>query len=75
LYSYSYGSISGDAHNSGIWASSYISTNNMYRTSITYTDNNFIIGYTDIYYPYIYQLNTASWNGTVYCSATISRTN
>ena len=75
LYSNSYGSISGSARSSGYWASATISSNSMYRTAITYTDNNFVINNSDTYYPYIYQLNKLSWSGYVYCSATISRTN
>lgn len=75
IYSYSFGSISGSARKSGINASSYISTNNMYRTTITYTDNDFVVNNTETYYPYIYQANTLGWSGTIYCSATISRTN
>ena len=75
LYSNSYGSIQGDAKANGLWASSYVSTDSMYRTTITYTDNNYVINNSDTYYPYIYQLNTNSWSGNVYCSATISRTN
>ena len=75
LYSTSYGSVSGSARSSGYWASSYISTDSMYRTTITYTDNNFTISSSDTYFPYIYQLNNLGWNGNVHCSATISRTN
>ena len=75
LYSYSFGSITGSARSSGVWASNTISSNSMYRTTLTYTDNNFVINSSDTYYPYIYQLNTLSWAGTIYCSATISRTN
>ena len=74
LYSNFYGSVQGDARNSA-FASSYVSTNNMYRTSLTYTDNNYVINNSDTYYPYIYQTNTVGWSGTTYVSATISRTN
>jgi hypothetical protein len=69
------GSISGQAKSNGYWASATISSNNMCRTSITYTDNNFVINNSDTYYPYIYQSNNIDWSGNVYCSATISRTN
>ena len=75
LYSSSFGSISGQAKSTGYWASATISSNIMCRTSITYTDNNFVINNSDTYYPYIYQSNNISWSGNVYCSATISRTN
>jgi hypothetical protein len=74
LISNSYGSVQGAARNS-VFASSYVSTNNMYRTSLTYTDNNYVINNPDTYYPYIYQSNIMSWSGTTYVSATISRTN
>jgi hypothetical protein len=75
LYSSSFGSISGQAKSTGYWASATISSYNMCRTSITYTDNNFVINNSDTYYPYIYQSNNIGWSGNVYCSATISRTN
>jgi hypothetical protein len=75
LYNSSYGSITGSARFSGYWASATISSNSSYRTSITYTDNNYVISNTDTYYPYIYQSNNIDWSGNVYCSATISRTN
>ena len=74
LYSNFYGSVQGAARNS-VFASSYVSTNNMYRTSLTYTDNNYVINNPDTYYPYIYQSNIFGWSGTTYVSATISRTN
>jgi hypothetical protein len=71
----SYGSISGHARSNGVFASSYVSTNNMYRTSLTYTDNNYVINNSDNYLPYIYQTNIMGWSGNTYVSATISRTN
>ena len=76
LISNSYGSVQGAARNS-VFASSYVSTNNMYRTSLTYTDNNYVINNPDTYYPYIYQSNIMGWSGPghTYVSATISRTN
>jgi hypothetical protein len=74
LYNNFYGSVQGDARNSA-FASSYVSTNNMYRTSLTYTDNNYVINNPDTYYPYIYQSNIFGWSGNTYVSATISRTN
>jgi hypothetical protein len=73
LYSSSTGSIKGSATQNGYWASSYISTNSMYRTTITYTDN-YSISFTDTYYPNVLQLNTINWNGTTYVSAVITRT-
>ena len=82
LYSNSYGSVSvqGAAKTAGIWASSYVSTAfggsyGSYRTTITYTDNNYVINTSDTYYPYVFQTNTLSWGGTTYVSATITRTN
>jgi hypothetical protein len=77
LYSNSYGSVQGDAKTAGLWASSYVSTGSSghYKTTITYTDNNYVINTSDTYYPYIYQTNTMGWSGTTYVSATISRTN
>jgi len=75
LYSNSYGSVSGNARSSGVFASSYVSTNNMYRTSLTYTDNNYVIINSDNYLPYIYQTNIMGWSGNTYVSATISGTN
>ena len=68
------GAISGTGQQSGVWASSYVSTNNMYRTCITYTDYYSVVA-TDTYYPYVYQLNTQGWNGIVYISAVITRVN
>ena len=73
LYNRSIGNIKGSANQSGYWASTTISSNNMYRTTITYTDNYFI-SFTDTYYPNVLQLNTINWDGTTYVSATISRT-
>ena len=73
LYNSSTGNIKGSANQSGYWASATISSNNMYRTTITYTDNYFI-SFTDTYYPNVLQLNTINWDGTTYVSATISRT-
>jgi len=75
LYSNSYGSITGHARMTGIYPSSYVSTNNMYRTSLTYTDNNYVIINSDNYLPNIYQTNIMGWSGNTYVSATISRTN
>jgi hypothetical protein len=64
----------------GLWASSYVSTasgSGSYKTTITYTDNNYVINASDTYYPYVFQTNTLAlaWGGTTYVSATISRTN
>jgi len=73
LYSSASGSIKGSATQNGYLASSYISTNSMYRTTITYTDN-YSISFTDTYYPNVLQLNTINWNGTTYVSAVITRT-
>lgn len=73
LYNSSTGSIKGSAYNNGYWASSYISTNKMYRTTITYTDN-YSISSTDNYFPNVLQLNTINWDGTTYVSAVITRT-
>ena len=80
LYSntYSFVQVQGDAKTAGLWASSYVSTagfGSSYKTTITYTDNNYVINTSDTYYPYIYQTNTMGWSGTTYVSATISRTN
>jgi hypothetical protein len=75
LYSSASGSVSGSARQNGYWASSTISSNNMYRTTITYTDNYYILS-TDTYYPNVLQLNslTPPWDGTTYVSAVITRT-
>jgi hypothetical protein len=73
LYSNSTGNIKGSANQSGYLASATISSNNMYRTTITYTDNYFI-SFTETYYPIVLQLNTISWDGTTYLSAVITRT-
>ena len=78
LYSSSSVHVQGDAKRSGLWASSYVSTaSGSYRTTITYTDNNYVINASDTYYPYVFQTNTLAlaWGGTTYVSATISRTN
>jgi hypothetical protein len=75
LYNNFYGSVSGAARSNGVFPSSYVSTNNMYRTSLTYTDNNYVINNSDNYLPYIYQTNIMGWSGNTYVSATISRTN
>jgi len=77
LYSSGSGSVQGAAKSTGLWASSYVSTasGGSYRTTITYTDNNYVIGASDTYYPYVFQTNTLGWGGTTYVSATISRTN
>jgi hypothetical protein len=79
LYSTTYGfvQVQGAAKSTGLWASSYVSTGfgSSYKTTITYTDNNYVINTSDTYYPYIYQTNTMGWSGTTYVSATISRTN
>jgi hypothetical protein len=75
LYSSASGSISGSARLSSMWASATISSNNMYRTTITYTDN-YYISFTDTYYPNVLQLNslTPPWDGNTYLSAVITRT-
>ena len=73
LYSNSTGSIKGSANQSGYWASTTISSNNMYRTTITYTDNYYISS-SDTYVPNVLQLNTANWDGNTYVSAVITRT-
>jgi hypothetical protein len=73
LYSNSTGNIRGSATQNGYWASSYISTNNMYRTTITYTDN-YSISFSDTYVPNVLQLNTINWDGNTYVSAVITRT-
>ena len=78
LYSNSYGSVQGAAKSAGLWASSYVSTarsGSSYKTTITYTDNNYVINTSDTYYPNVFQTNTLGWGGTTYVSATISRTN
>jgi hypothetical protein len=74
LYSSASGSVSGSARQNGYWASSTISSNNMYRTTITYTDNYYISS-TDTYYPNVLQLNTIGWDVTTLLSAVITRTN
>ena len=73
LYNSSTGSIKGSATQNGIWASSYVSTNNMYRTTITYTDN-YSISSSETYVPLVFQLNTINWDGDTYVSAVITRT-
>jgi hypothetical protein len=73
LYNSSTGNIKGSANQNGYWASTTISSNNMYRTTITYTDNYFI-SFTDTYYPIVLQLNTINWDGTTSLSAVITRT-
>jgi hypothetical protein len=73
LYNSSTGNIKGSANQSGYWASATISSNNMYRTTITYTDN-YSISFTDTYYPIVLQSNTINWDGTTYLSAVITRT-
>ena len=80
LYSSGSVQVQGDAKTAGLWASSYVSTagfGSSYKTTITYTDNNYVINTSDTYYPYIYQTNTMGWSGPglTYVSATISRTN
>jgi hypothetical protein len=75
LYNNFYGSITGHARSNGVYPSSYVSTNNMYRTSLTYTDINYVITNSDNYLPSIYQTNIMGWSGNTYVSATISRTN
>ena len=76
LYSSNSVSVQGAAKTYGLWASSYVSTAyGSYRTTITYTDNDYIINTSDTYYPYVFQTNTLGWGGTTYVSATISRTN
>jgi hypothetical protein len=70
--------VQGAAKSTGLWASSYISTasgSGSYKTTLTYTDNNYVINTSDTYYPYVFQNNTLAWGGTTYVSATISRTN
>jgi hypothetical protein len=72
--------VQGAAKSLGLWASSYVSTasgSGSYKTTITYTDNNYVINASDTYYPYVFQTNTLAlaWGGTTYVSATISRTN
>jgi hypothetical protein len=74
--------VQGDAKSFGLWASSYVSTasgSSSYRTTLTYTDNNYLIDTSDIYYPNVFQTNTLGWGGepnqTTHVSATISRTN
>ena len=73
LYSSASGSVNGSARQSGYWASATISSNSLYRTTITYTDNYYISS-TDTYYPNVLQLNNIGWDGKTFVSAVITRT-